>query len=54
MLKPDSILGRRISAIAVGALLATALLTGCGQKGALYLPHPPGAAASAPAQAASR
>lgn len=52
MLKPASILGSRISVIAVCALLGGLALGGCGQKGALYLP---GSAQPAPAagQAAS-
>ncbi|MGV8824269.1 MULTISPECIES: LPS translocon maturation chaperone LptM [Methylibium] len=54
MLKPASILGSRISVIAVCALLGGLTLGGCGQKGALYLPGSskpapaPGQAASAP------
>jgi predicted small lipoprotein YifL len=52
MLKPASILGSRISVIAVCSLLGGLALGGCGQKGALYLP---GSAQPTPAagQAAS-
>ncbi|WP_353090340.1 lipoprotein [Methylibium sp.] len=58
MLKPASILGSRITAIAVCALLGGLALGGCGQKGALYLPGSvphapaPGQAASAPTEVA--
>ncbi|WP_129448543.1 LPS translocon maturation chaperone LptM [Methylibium sp. Pch-M] len=52
MLKPASILGSRISVIAVCALLGGLTLGGCGQKGALYLPGS-SKPAPAPDQAAS-
>ena len=56
MLKPASILGSRISVIAVCALLGALCLGACGQRGALYLPRTPSptpaaAAASAAASA---